>query len=130
VVVDQCDSIRVPVIKQTASRQLNNIEMAKHSAKTVKCLAMSDEPFPIIDVSSLKDDFGPKAEEIVAACRNWGFLILTGYGIPQKVIDRMYELVRSGIASLLDSAERMLTCCKSRMRISANFPKKRSWNSS
>ncbi|KAL4963596.1 uncharacterized protein BDV14DRAFT_201787 [Aspergillus stella-maris] len=52
---------------------------------------MSTEAFPIIDISSL-DDFTRNATEITQACRDWGFLILRGYGIPQGKIDRMYEL--------------------------------------
>ncbi|KAL4882151.1 hypothetical protein BJY04DRAFT_217473 [Aspergillus karnatakaensis] len=52
---------------------------------------MSSEAFPVIDVSSL-DDFTEKSAEITQACRDWGFLIITEYGISQEQIDRMYQL--------------------------------------
>ncbi|KAL4794223.1 hypothetical protein BDV19DRAFT_390498 [Aspergillus venezuelensis] len=52
---------------------------------------MSNEAFPIIDISSL-DDFTQNVAEITQACRDWGFLILRGYGIPQDKIDWVYEL--------------------------------------
>ncbi|ETS80346.1 hypothetical protein PFICI_07875 [Pestalotiopsis fici W106-1] len=52
---------------------------------------MATEVFPVIDVSCL-DDFTPKSAEITRACQDWGFFILTGYGIPQATIDRMFAL--------------------------------------
>lgn len=54
---------------------------------------MSSEVFPIIDVSSYEECFEEKTREIVQACKVWGFMILTGHGIPSSAIDRMFELV-------------------------------------
>lgn len=54
---------------------------------------MATEIFPVIDLSAGDDwpqTLGPK---IVEACQVWGFMILTGHGISQQKIDRMFNLV-------------------------------------
>jgi len=54
---------------------------------------MDTDGFPVIDISGGVDLLGEQAEKIVQACKVWGFMILTGHGISQKTIDRMFELV-------------------------------------
>ncbi|KAJ9143380.1 hypothetical protein NKR23_g6630 [Pleurostoma richardsiae] len=53
---------------------------------------MDTDGFPVIDISGGVDLLGEQAEKIVQACKVWGFMILTGHGISQKTVDRMFEL--------------------------------------
>jgi isopenicillin N synthase-like dioxygenase len=55
---------------------------------------MADEVFPIIDLSQGNNWPDTKGPEIVEACKKWGFMILTGHGIPKHIIDSMFEMVR------------------------------------
>ncbi|EEU35072.1 uncharacterized protein NECHADRAFT_82472 [Fusarium vanettenii 77-13-4] len=63
---------------------------------------MATEIFPVIDLSTGDDwpqALGPK---IVEACQVWGFMILTGHGIPQQKIDRMFDLHKEFCAQPLE----------------------------
>lgn len=54
-----------------------------------------EEAFPVIDFSEF--DLNPdkvSRELFQAACR-WGFLVLTGHGIPQEDVDTMFSMVSS-----------------------------------
>ncbi|CAG9957010.1 unnamed protein product [Clonostachys rosea f. rosea IK726] len=53
---------------------------------------MADEVFPIIDLSQGNNWPDTKGPEIVEACKKWGFMILTGHGIPKHIIDSMFEM--------------------------------------
>ncbi|KAF2767783.1 Clavaminate synthase-like protein [Teratosphaeria nubilosa] len=58
----------------------------------------STEVFPVIDLSTTDDWPIILGDRIVEACKTWGFMILTGHGIPSASIDRMFELHKSFIA--------------------------------
>jgi len=59
-----------------------------------KALTIDDATLPVIDLSGLfNDDPEDKASVAAAlgeAARNSGFLYITGHGIPQDLIDRMF----------------------------------------
>ena len=53
---------------------------------------MTSETFPVIDLSSHEDWPQALGPEIVQACKEWGFMVITGHGIPHESIGSMFEM--------------------------------------
>lgn len=56
-----------------------------------------DSSLPIIDLSSFQkastlDEKRVRAQELVAACRDIGFVYITGHGVPREEIKRAFEV--------------------------------------
>ena len=51
-------------------------------------------PFPIVDVSKIESPESQLAiaKEVTEACKQWGFLLIKGHGIPSKEIEEMFSL--------------------------------------
>ncbi|KAL4804612.1 hypothetical protein BDV18DRAFT_26436 [Aspergillus unguis] len=48
--------------------------------------------FPIISIKNFESDFDRISNEIFKASQEWGFFIVTGHGIPDADVQRMFEL--------------------------------------
>jgi isopenicillin N synthase-like dioxygenase len=55
--------------------------------------ALVEEEFPVVDFGSFESNADSVSKEVFQAACRWGFLVLTGHGIPQEDIDEMFALV-------------------------------------
>ena len=66
---------------------------------------------PVIDISPLsspdRKDWAPVIKEIDHACREIGFLAITGHGISQQQIDSMFKLSERFFAQPLDEKQKI-----------------------
>lgn len=85
-----------------ALRPLKGSSAMWKRVQTNQCLrfvrAFSDQPMPVIDLTGIQDceeTAKRAAKEIDTACREIGFLSITGHAVPQEAIDTMGAVSRA-----------------------------------
>ncbi|MFQ5546635.1 MAG: 2-oxoglutarate and iron-dependent oxygenase domain-containing protein, partial [Acidiferrobacterales bacterium] len=70
---------------------------------------MTDNNVPVIDIAPLiggdSEQSQASVEEIRAACCEWGFFQVLGHGIPDRLIDRVWQQTQAFFALPLDTKE-------------------------